>query len=729
VGSRIPDLFAEALAHYQAGRLELALSVCRGILTDNADHAGALNLQGQILAQRGRFDEALESLEKAVSLGPAPVTYFVHLASARRRKGHVEKAIDSCRIALEIAPNHAEAHAEMGLALQEGGRLAEAQHRFRWLANSLLRDPLGPRLLGDCLRLQGRAAEALNAYREAWARDPKDGVGNLNLGTIYLGCGEAGLAESFLRQATQLLPQATLAWNNLGSCLLHLGREHEALLALQEALRLSPNDVDITVNIGLAWLGCGQNRAAENCFQSVLKRQPEHAGAISGMAGLFQMTERSEEAVSYYERALQLKPAGDAYKGLSQALWDTGDVNRAVAVLVAAAQSHPGDADDQFDMGFLLASAGDVEGATAAYRAALQLRPGFPLALARLAEALRGKLPEADRLLLEQALSKPLDDYSRAAVHFGLAQVYDGLKQFDRAAEHLTRANAIAKARQEAHNKGYNLVVSQKYVDRLIETFNAELFTRVEGFGSADERPVFVFGMPRSGTTLIEQILASHPRVFGAGERKFGLQSLEQLPKVLRHQIEPLSCLQGLTRDAIQACANWHLDQLHGLDGGQAVRVVDKMPDNFLNVGWLAILFPKARFIHARRDVRDVALSCWMTNFLSSPWARALDTIAARIRDYQRIMAHWRKVVPTPILDVDYERLVADQEGESRKLVAWLGLDWDPACLEFHRSQRLVKTASVTQVRQPIYSRSVGRWKHYQTTLAPLLDVLDCRPS
>jgi hypothetical protein len=230
--------------------------------------------------------------------------------------------------------------------------------------------------------------------------------------------------------------------------------------------------------------------------------------------------------------------------------------------------------------------------------------------------------------------------------------------------------------------------------------------------------------MPRSGSTLFEQILASHPRVFGGGEMRFVEQSLSRLPTTLGSNLDPVECLSRLTTQAVRACADAYLRDFGRLSGGQGERVVDKKLDNCFYLGWMALMFPKARFIHCRRDLRDVSLSCWMTNFREINWANDLGLIAGRIREYQKIMAHWSNVLPVPVLDVDYEKLIADREGESRRLIAWLGLEWDPACLEFHRTRRPVHTASVAQVRQPIYSRSVGRWRHYRDTLRPLIEEL-----
>jgi hypothetical protein len=254
--------------------------------------------------------------------------------------------------------------------------------------------------------------------------------------------------------------------------------------------------------------------------------------------------------------------------------------------------------------------------------------------------------------------------------------------------------------------------------------FTPEFFRRTAGFGASSEKPVFAFGMPRSGSTLVEQILASHSRVFGMGEWPFANASWNRLPAALGATSDPIDCLARLTPDAARECAQGYLERAERLSRGAARRIVDKRLENWLYLGWLATIFPKARFIHCRRDLRDIALSCWMNNFSGIDWANDLGQIADRIKQYQRTMSHWRTVLPLPMLELDYEHLVENQETESRRLIDWLGLEWEPACLEFHRTRRAVRTASDIQVRRPIYSRSIGRWRHYVDTLRPLIDEL-----
>ena len=257
----------------------------------------------------------------------------------------------------------------------------------------------------------------------------------------------------------------------------------------------------------------------------------------------------------------------------------------------------------------------------------------------------------------------------------------------------------------------------------MIAVCTPDFFARVRGFGLESELPVFVVGLPRSGTTLIEQILASHRQVFGAGEIRLAVDTMAEIGG---QSADFSAGLRELNRPTAQRLASRHLERLRALSR-TALRIVDKMPDNYFYLGLLASLFPRAKFIHCRRDLRDVAVSCWMTHFRDIRWANDQEQIASRFHKYQRMMEHWRKVLPAPLLEVDYEETVADLEGVARKLVAWCDLAWEPACLEFHRAKRPVRTASTVQVRQPVYRTSVGRWKHYQDTLASLFARLEGR--
>jgi hypothetical protein len=225
---------------------------------------------------------------------------------------------------------------------------------------------------------------------------------------------------------------------------------------------------------------------------------------------------------------------------------------------------------------------------------------------------------------------------------------------------------------------------------------------------------------------LIEQVLSSHSQVHGAGELRFARRSFESIPELLGRAGPPRDCVPHLDADCLRRLAEQHLERLASIDGGNSARIVDKMPDNYLYIGLLSLVFPHGTFIHCRRDLRDVAVSCWLTDFRSIRWANDPDHIASRFDCYHRVMEHWRKVNTAPLHEVDYAETVTDLESVARRLVAACGLLWEPGCLEFYRNERPVRTASVAQVRQPLYQRSVARWKNYEPALAELFRALPC---
>jgi tetratricopeptide (TPR) repeat protein len=388
--------------------------------------------------------------------------------------------------------------------------------------------------------------------------------------------------------------------------------------------------------------------------------------------------------------------------------------------VVEAIRLKPDMAAAHASLGSVFEQLGDGDLAVASLREALRHDPRHPAALARLATRMKGKLADSDRDAIEGLLAdRGLPPDRRWPLQFGLAQVLDARGDFARAASLSVEANALQGADFQKRGVGYNPDSHQKFVDRLIAAFTPELFARAKGLGSDSERPVFIVGLPRSGTSLTEQVLASHPRVFGAGETWLVRETWDAIPAATGRTDAPLNCVEHLESATVQRLAQRHLDALAALDRS-ADRVVDKMPDNALYLGLIALLFPRARLIHCRRDVRDVALSCWMTGLGQVRWVCDPDHIAARIDASQRLMDHWKRVLPVPVFDVDYEVMVTDLEAVARDLVAWCGLSWEPACLEFHKTRRPVRTASAAQVRQPVYDHSVGRWKNYEHLLPRL---------
>jgi Flp pilus assembly protein TadD len=519
-----------------------------------------------------------------------------------------------------------------------------------------------------------------------------------------------------------LQPDLAPAHHNLGNALRAMGRLVDARSAYLEAIRLDENLALSHAHLGLVLQQDGQLSDGLVWLKQAVELEPSRADLWEFLADLYMELEEFTEAVPCWEKALALEPERpSAHSGLGWALHEEGRSAEAGKAFRRALQLRPDFAAARMSLGGLHEESGEMAEAETAFREALDLQPTFALPHARLATLLRGKLSEADLSALEGRLADPkLADGPRARLLFALSHVLDGRGEFARAAECMQLANALSVAMARKQKREYAPIDHERFVDKLLLAFGPDFYSRARGAGSDTRLPVFVFGLPRSGTTLVEQVLASHSRVYGAGELRLARQTFEAIPSILGRADTPLVCVPDLDAAAIQRMAERHLEGLQALDGKPVERVVDKMPDNYLYLGLLAALFPQAAFIHCRRDLRDVAVSCWMTDFRSIRWANDPEHLATRFQQYRRLMQHWQTVLPVPVHEVVYEGLIDDFENEARRLLAACGLEWEPACGRFHETARPVRTASVTQVRQPLYRRALARWKHYEVPLANL---------
>jgi tetratricopeptide (TPR) repeat protein len=725
--STIQNELTRALWDHQSGRLEQAARTYQSILARHPDHADALHLLGVVALQQGNPQRAVESIGRAIAVNPSVAAFHCNLAEAYRALGQLDRAAGRCQLALRLQPDYPGAANNLGLILQAQGKGQAAVAQFR----EALR--LGPDAamvhnnLGNALRLEGDKAQALAAFRQALRLDPALAEAHSNLGQLFLELHQPKEAAGHCREAVRLRPDFPEARNNLGNALREQGQLHEAKACYAEALRLNPDLALTYSNLGQAVQEEGKSDDAIAWYQKGLLLEPNSARIHCNLASALEEQEKHEEAIAHHELALRLDPDyAEAHNGLGFVLHEQGHFEKARERYREAIRLKSDFAAAHCSLGTVSEELSEFETAQRCFREALRHDPSHAGAYAQIATMLRGKLPDGDLAAMRELLADPhLSEGKRSALHFGLAQVLDARGVYDEAAEHLSHANALCQADWQKRGKGYDPAEHTRFVDELIAAFTPEYFERVRDFGLQTERPVFIVGLPRSGTTLIEQILASHSQVFGAGELRHVRDTFEALPQALNREATPVACVPWLDRATCGQVAQRHLDRLRALNE-PAPRITDKLPDNYLYLGLIAILFPRAKLIHCRRDLRDVAVSCWMTHFRQIRWASAAEHIASRFHEYQRLMNHWRRVLPVPLLEVDYEETVADLEGVARRLVAWCGLEWEPGCLAFHQNRRPVRTASVTQVRQPIYKKSVARWKHYENALGALFAQLAC---
>jgi len=719
---------------HQAGRYADAARRYHSILEWEPDHADALHLFGVLHHQNGYHARAVELLSRAVALRPEAVAFHANLAEAHRALGQHQQAIDCCQAALRLQPNYPEAATNLGLALHDLGRYEEAVAQFRAALEMRSELATAQNNLGTSLLKLGQDEEAIEAFRAAIKIDPQLARAHSNLGQMLIDQGEAEQGLALCLEAVRLDPRLPAGHNNLGNAYRALKRWDEAHAAYDAAQQLAPDLARVHANRGLALHVEGRPRLAFICFRRATELAPDDAEMWRYLGNAYVAEEEYAAARPCWERIVALEPAQPGgHVDLGGALQEEGRFDEAAASYRRALELAPRHLGAILSQGGLHEELGEMAEAEVCYRRARSVHPWAPGPLSRLAVLLRGKLPEDDLRALEDRVARMGPGaWARGHALFGLAHVLDARGDYDQAAACLTQANALALEERKQQARHYDAADHEAFIDRLIAGLTPDLFHRLAGAGDDSCQPVFVFGMPRSGTTLTEQVLASHSRVHGAGELGLAAQGFRSIPFLPdrddhakdwdRLDAALVEKQRQLLLADLRATIPASWDSQHPPD-----RIVDKLPDNYLFLGLLAVLFPRATFIHVRRDLRDVAVSCWMTNFRSIRWANDFASLAGRCHGYRRLMAHWKAVLPVPVHEVVYERLVDDFEPEARRLVAACGLEWEPACLAFHETKRPVRTASITQVRQPLYRQALARWKHYETALADLFARLpDC---
>jgi tetratricopeptide (TPR) repeat protein len=716
------DVLTSAIELHQTGQLRSAGQLYRQVLAREQQNADALHLLGVLHHQQGDHSYAVELISKAIALRPTVPAFHANLAEAYRAQGQFLRAVGCCRTALCLWPDYPEALCNLGLALQGLGRPDDAIEQFQHALQLRPDFAAGHNGLGTALREKGQLDEALDHFRHAVKNDPRLAMAHSNLGQLLLERGKADEALPHCQEAVRLEPDLAAAHNNLGNVLRALNRLVDARAAYSEALRLDPDLARAHANLGRTLQQEGQFADALPWMTRAVELEPDNARWWENLGDLHMDREEPPEAIPCYERVLSLKPdSPTTLNALGWALQEEGHLAEALKHFRTALRLDPGSGSAQLNMGGVHEELGELTQAENAFRAALRIQPSLVVAHARLATLLRCKLPEPDRAAMEVCLADTqTDGEARGHLLFGLAQLLDARGEYGRAAECLREANGLALEQANRRHRAYDPVEHEEFVSNLLAVSDAGFFARITPGGSATRRPVFIFGLPRSGTTLIEQVLASHSRIHAAGELRLVRRSFEAIPKALGRSEWPIHSLPHLDAAAVSQLAEHHLARLQQLDEGMSERIVDKMPDNYLYLGLIVAMFPRAVLIQCSRDLRDVALSCWMTNFRSIRWASDPEHLASRFAQYRRVMEHWQAVLPATIHEVDYAEAVTDLEGVARRLVAACGLEWEPACLQFHRTNRPIRTASLTQVRQPIYKHAVARWKNYEHALADL---------
>jgi len=591
---------------------------------------------------------------------------------------------------------------------------------------------------GVQLAQAGRFAEAVAPLEAAARLDPTHSATLNNLGLVLKELGRRTEAEQVLRQALAAAPGSSDVANSLGLVLMELGRLAEAESVFRAGLALAPNHVDILNNTSVLLKRLGRLFEGEPLLRRGLASAPDDPGLLVNLGDLLVASGRAEEAVTLLERAVQLAPRSpEARNNLALALKELGREDEATPHLEAALAINPRYLPAIHNLGNNLVAIGRVKEGVARFLEVLDRDPHNMPALYALSTITDYALDDAAVAKIEGLLAQPaVVGEGRQLLHMAAAAARDRRGEHDAAIRHAITSGGLRRALDRRAGRGFFRDRHARLIESLSAAFPGP--GAAASSGLASDVPVFVVGMPRSGTTLVEQILASHPRVHGAGEADAIAQAAMTLgggriagddPAAYPNVVSQLSSAQ-LAAAAEQVLASYCESAATARPAAAPAewpaRVVDKTTINFLHVGLIHALFPQAKVIHTLRDERDTAVSCLLHNFTGAAlnFTNDLGDLGLVLRGKERLMAHWHATLPGVILDVPYEAVVADVEGWTRRMLDHIGLEWSDRCLEFHALDRRVKTASNLQVRKPIYSSSVARWKHYEPHLGPLLDAL-----
>jgi tetratricopeptide (TPR) repeat protein len=726
----------KVLGFLKAGDFDKARQMADVLLEIAPTAADSHYASGLVHLMQGDAVAAIPFLKNSHEQFAEDAVCVANLGVACHRAGELGDAVLYLKKALQIKPDYTEAKYNLACAHLDNRQAKEALELFHELSKTSPDNADYICAMADAERENKAFKQAVSLYEKALEKDPGLVRAHINLAPFMLHAGKIDEAISHCRKAIELDASQVTAYKNLGDCLLQQEELEEAMDVYADAYEIEPDNVELCVAIGKVWLETSNHGEAASWFQKALLLDEDNIQAQCCLAEIVRNNGNIPHALELLEPLLEKEPDNiDVLMEMSDALWEDGDAESALEHLKHVQRLQPERVALHGKIGQILSSSGDVDKAIEEYQTALDQCPNCIPALSGLATSQRGKLDESNVKTMETMLeNKKLRSGALSSLHSGLAFYYDskkdcGEKDRKKAAEHMMQANINQWDSRSKRGWDYETQKQEEHITHLIETFNSDYFERVKGMGNPDETPVFIVGMPRSGTTLTEQILARHKKVLGVGERNFAGQAFNQFINTGQDdQQEDFSNLETITREEISSITKRYLKRLQQLkdkaNKSDALRVVDKMPDNYSLVGWILTLFPNAKIIHTARDPRDVALSCWMTQFGSIRWACHTEHLVHRIKQYQRIMDHWRKVIPERFIEMNYEDLVANQEIESKRLIEYIGLDWDEDCFKFYESDRLIRTASITQVRQPIYNKSVARWKRYEDYIGDLFAPL-----
>ena len=662
---------------WQLGRFKEAEAFARKAVERNPKYPDALLNLGNALVSLKKFDEAVKYWRKAIKLKPDFDKAWSNIGNALREKGNLKEALEACTKAVGINANNPQAWSNLGNAQRDLGdpKLAEASYRKSVALMPNYAEAQNN--LSVCLIDQHRYQEALEAIRYAIAFSPDYAEAYGNMSLIQRELGNLEPAESAARRAILLQPDSASFYLDLSDILFLSDRYDEAEATLTQARKLAPDSPRLLVKLAAVLDRANRMEEALEVIDQALEMAPDFIDLYMRKAGVYFMANMLDESEAALNELLKHKP----------------DCAGAFGTLAEIQQSR-----------------GEMDKSHKTIRKALKLNDKHPHFYHTLAKCKKFTRTDPDfKAMLELAKNeKALGKVGASCLHFALFEAYEDIGDYRKAFAHLKAGNDMKRETVK-----YDLKQNRDAAELLKAAYSPKLLKEYRGKGCKSTVPIFIVGMPRSGTTLTEQIISSHPDVFGAGE----LVTLSLVDKDM-----PMMKPENVAKMG-QAYIDRVLKRYPEIK--KYKHFTDKMPGNFMRIGQIACILPNAKIIHCRRDPIDTCLSNYKQLFARGQyWSYNLEEMADQYKQYEDLMAYWRKVLPNQFLDIDYEDTVNDLGKQARRLIDFVGLPWNKACLVPHEQKRSVLTASKTQVIQPVYKTSVKSWKRYEKELQPLIKGL-----
>ncbi|MCP4021706.1 MAG: tetratricopeptide repeat protein [Desulfobacteraceae bacterium] len=682
----LPDLSRTlelAVRHHQNKDFKQAEKLYQSILTKDPNNADVNRLMGILAHQAGKHEAAIGYFQRAIKTLPRFAEAYNSQGVSLKALNRLDEAISNFHKAINIKPDYAEAYYN----------------------------------LGNTYKASGNTPKGIESYQKAIAIRPDYSLAHNNLGGTLEETGQIEGAIHHLKKAIQFHPRYDEAYYNLANALKASGQFDTAINAYKKAISIRPDYIQAYNNLGAVYREIGQLIQAIAVYRKALAIKPDYAEAYNNLGNCLKDTGQLDNAVKHFEKAITLKrDYVEAYNNLGVVHKQARQLGKATKAYHKALSINPDYAEALNNLGVVFEEEGETKEAIEYFKKALAAKPEYAAAMRHLAQSVKFASQD-DRVTSMKTLfhKDSASDEDKMHLGFGLGKIFSDLKKYEKGFDYILEANRFKRK-----DLDYNIADDQALFNSIKAVFNAYCFTEYKTAGSTDATPIFIVGMPRSGTSLVEQILSSHSKVFGGGE-------LPDIPEVAnQYLMNPARKKENLLANAplkiFNTAGQEYVRRIRRFSSS-ALHITDKMPHNFLQVGLIKLILPKAKIIHCMRDPMDTCFSIFKHYFPgpSSPeYAYDMTDLGMFYTLYLDIMDHWRAVLPGFTYDIQYENLVENQETETRRLLEFCALDWEEACLSFHKTKRTVATASSSQVRKPIYKGSVRLWKRYENQLAPL---------